>query len=55
MDTSTAQVAKAMDISQANLDRIKSVLTSINDLPKQKTGSNTLDNMFAAGGMLKPD
>jgi hypothetical protein len=53
MDSETEQLAAAMGITNDNLKKMKSIVQNAGETVRQGTGSNTIDNMLIAAGLLK--
>jgi hypothetical protein len=53
MDPETEQMASAMGITNDNLKKMKSIVANAGETVRQGTGSNTIDNMLIAAGLLK--
>jgi hypothetical protein len=53
MDPETEQLASAMGITNDNLRKMKSIVANAGETVRQGTGSNTIDNMLIAAGLLK--
>ena len=53
MDTETEKMARAMNLSQVNLNKMKQVLDAAGEKVTSGTGSKTLDNLLVASGLLK--
>jgi hypothetical protein len=53
MDPETEQMASAMGITNDNLQKMKSIVANAGETVRQGTGSNTIDNMLIAAGLLK--
>ena len=53
MDPQTAKMASAMNLSQQNLNKMKQVIDAQGEKVTQGTGSETIDNLLIAAGLLK--
>ena len=53
MDTETEKMARSMNLSQVNLNKMKQVIDGLGEKVTSSTGSPTLDNLLVASGLLK--
>jgi hypothetical protein len=53
MDPETEQMAAAMGITNDNLKKMKSIVANAGETVRQGTGSDTIDNMLIAAGLLR--